>query len=364
MPIVVRIVDEVSLAHDAVGRDVHEKPFGPRIARDAHRVGPDLLARARLLHRLVRRAEQVAHFVGARRAGLEPADVLLGQALLDPDELAVAAKKDPVAYRRALLAQNPRAKAVLDFAAEKAQWGKALPQGVGRGVSLQFAFGTYMAQVAEVKVASDGAVRVQRVVCAVDCGVVVNPDTVRAQVESAIVFGIAGALYDEVTFKDGRVEQTNFHNYRVLRINETPIIDVDTGLPAVLAQETVTDYGAYGQILYGFRKGWVVGLRVDYVNGQEGDYEKMDLTVDGDTLGRDPEREERWRISPNLTWYPSEFSKLRLQYNYDDRREEGVDHIRVRGGTDPRRQCVESDVVLRCRGGGHERDPRRRTACR
>ncbi len=142
------------------------------------------------------------------------------------DELAVAAKKDPVAYRRALLAQNPRAKAVLDLAAEKAQWGKALPQGVGRGVSLQFAFGTYMAQVAEVKVASDGAVHVQRVVCAVDCGVVVNPDTVRAQIESAIIFGIAGALYNEVTFKDGRVEQANFHNYRVLRINETPIIDV------------------------------------------------------------------------------------------------------------------------------------------
>ena len=142
------------------------------------------------------------------------------------DELAVAAKKDPVAYRRALLAQNPRAKAVLDLAAEKAQWGKALPKGVGRGVSLQFAFGTYMAQVAEVKVASDGAVQVQRVVCAVDCGIVVNPDTVRAQVESAIIFGIAGALYGEVTFKDGRVEQANFHNYRVLRINETPIIDV------------------------------------------------------------------------------------------------------------------------------------------
>jgi len=107
---------------------------------------------------------------------------------------------------------------------------------------------------------------------------------------------------------------------------EVPIIDVATGLPAVLASETVTDYGAYGQLLYGFRKGWVAGLRVDYVNSEEGDYEKMDLTFEGDTLGRDPQREERWRISPNLTWYPSEFSKLRLQYNYDDRREAGVDH--------------------------------------
>jgi hypothetical protein len=107
---------------------------------------------------------------------------------------------------------------------------------------------------------------------------------------------------------------------------ETPIIDESTGLPALLASETVTDYGLYSQLLYGFRKSWVAGLRVDYVNGEEGDYEKMDLTFDGDTLGRDSQREERWRISPNLTWYPSEFSKVRLQYNYDDRREEGTDH--------------------------------------
>jgi isoquinoline 1-oxidoreductase beta subunit len=142
------------------------------------------------------------------------------------DELAAAAKKDPVAYRRALLDRNPRAKAVLELAAEKAGWGNALPPGVGRGVSVQFAFGTYMAQVAEVKVASDGAVQVRRVVCAVDCGVVVNPDTVRAQLQSSIIFGIAGALYGEVTFKNGRVEQANFHNYRVLRMNETPIIDI------------------------------------------------------------------------------------------------------------------------------------------
>jgi hypothetical protein len=109
-------------------------------------------------------------------------------------------------------------------------------------------------------------------------------------------------------------------------VGETPIIDESTGLPAVLAAETVTDYGFYSQLLYGFRKGWVAGLRVDYVTGEEGDYEKLDLTFDGEPLGRDPQREERWRISPNLTWYPTEFSKFRLQYNYDDRREEGVDH--------------------------------------
>jgi isoquinoline 1-oxidoreductase beta subunit len=142
------------------------------------------------------------------------------------DELGAAAGKDPVAYRRALLEKNPRAKAVLDLAAQKADWGKPLLHGVGRGVSVQFAFGTYMAQVAEVKVAPDGAVRVQRVVCAVDCGFLVNPDTVRAQIQGGIVFGLSAALHGEITLKDGRVEQTNFGDYRVLRINEMPSIDV------------------------------------------------------------------------------------------------------------------------------------------
>ena len=101
------------------------------------------------------------------------------------DELAAAAKQDPVAYRRALLDKSPRAKAVLDLVAEKAGWGQPLPDRVGRGVSLQTAFGTYMAQVAEVEVGKDGAVRVRRVVCAVDCGAVVNPDTVEAQIQGA-----------------------------------------------------------------------------------------------------------------------------------------------------------------------------------
>jgi isoquinoline 1-oxidoreductase beta subunit len=142
------------------------------------------------------------------------------------DELAAAAKQDPVAYRRALLDKTPRAKAVLDLAAEKAGWGQNLPRGVGRGVSIQFVFGTYMAQVAEVEVSKDGAVRVRRVVCAVDCGTVVNPDTVQAQVQGAIIFGITAALYGEITLKDGRVEQTNFDTYQVLRMNEVPAIEV------------------------------------------------------------------------------------------------------------------------------------------
>jgi len=142
------------------------------------------------------------------------------------DELAVAAKQDPVAYRRALLDKSPRAKAVLQLAAEKAGWGRTLPKRVGRGVSLQFVFGTYMAQVAEVEVSKAGAVRVRRVVCAVDCGININPDTIRAQVEGAIIFGISAALFGEITLKDGRVEQTNFNTYRALRMNEAPAIEV------------------------------------------------------------------------------------------------------------------------------------------
>jgi isoquinoline 1-oxidoreductase subunit beta len=142
------------------------------------------------------------------------------------DELAVAAKQDPVAYRRALLDKTPRAKAVLELAAEKAGWGKPLPKGVGRGISVQSAFATYLAQVAEVEVSKDGAVRVRRVVCAVDCGTVVNPDTVRAQIQSGVIFGLTAALRGEITLKGGRVEQSNFHDYPMLRMNETPAIEV------------------------------------------------------------------------------------------------------------------------------------------
>jgi isoquinoline 1-oxidoreductase subunit beta len=142
------------------------------------------------------------------------------------DELAATAKKDPVDYRLALLDQAPRARAVLQLAAEKAGWGQPLPKGSGRGVALQFVFGTYMAQVAEVEVSKEGEVRVRRVVCAVDCGSVVNPDTVQAQVQGAVIFGISAALFGEITLKGGRVEQTNFDTYRVLRMNEAPAIEV------------------------------------------------------------------------------------------------------------------------------------------
>jgi len=142
------------------------------------------------------------------------------------DELAAAANRDPVDYRRALLDNSPRAKAVLELAAEKAGWGQKLPSGSGRGVSVQFAFGSYLSQVAEVSVAKDGGVRVQRVVCAVDCGMVVNPDTVKAQIEGGVIFGITAALYGQITLKNGRVEQSNFDNYQMLRINEAPVVEV------------------------------------------------------------------------------------------------------------------------------------------
>jgi len=142
------------------------------------------------------------------------------------DELAAAAKQDAVAYRRALLDKSPRARAVLDLAAEKAGWGQALPKGSGRGVSLQSAFGSYQAYVAEVEVSKQGTVRVRRVVCAVDCGTVVNPDTVEAQIQSGIMFGATAALYGEISLKSGRVEQSNFDTYQVLRMNEAPAIDV------------------------------------------------------------------------------------------------------------------------------------------
>ena len=143
------------------------------------------------------------------------------------DELAAAAKQDPFEYRRALLAKSPRARAVLELAAKEAGWGAKLPAGRGRGIALMYSgWDTYLAQVADVEMSASGEVRVQRIVCAVDCGSVVNPDIVKAQIEGGVIFGISGALWGEITLKNGRVEQSNFNNYRVLRMNETPTIEV------------------------------------------------------------------------------------------------------------------------------------------
>jgi len=142
------------------------------------------------------------------------------------DEVAQAGGKDPYELRRTLLKDQPRMRAVLELVAEKANWGKPLPKGIGRGIATHFSFDSYVAQVAEVSVEKDGAVRVHRMVCAVDCGRVVNPDTVKAQMEGGIVFGLTAALKDEITFENGRVKQSNFHNYPMLRINESPQIEV------------------------------------------------------------------------------------------------------------------------------------------
>jgi isoquinoline 1-oxidoreductase beta subunit len=150
------------------------------------------------------------------------------------DELAHTAKRDPVEYRKSLLAHNPRALGVLMLAAKKGDWGRPLPARWGRGVALQFAYGSFAAQVAEVEVGVDGQVRVHRIVCAIDCGMVVNPNTIAAQMEGGALFGLTAALYGEITLKKGRVVQSNFNDYRPMRMNEAPIVEthvVQSGEP-------------------------------------------------------------------------------------------------------------------------------------
>jgi isoquinoline 1-oxidoreductase subunit beta len=142
------------------------------------------------------------------------------------DELAAAAKQDPVAFRRAMLGKNPRALAVLNLAADKSGWGASLPARTGRGVGLQFAFGTYLSCVLEVEVPSSGEIILHRAVVAVDCGMTVNPDTVRAQIEGGLILGLGTAMYNEITLTGGAVDQSNFHDYRALRMNEAPKIEV------------------------------------------------------------------------------------------------------------------------------------------
>ncbi len=142
------------------------------------------------------------------------------------DEVAHAGGKDPYELRRKLLANQPRMLAVLQLVAEKAGWGKPLPAGRGRGIATHFSFDSYVAQVIEASVEKDGTVRVHRVVCAVDCGRTVNPDIVKAQMEGGIVFGLTAALKTEITLENGRVQQTNFHDYQMLRMFESPQIEV------------------------------------------------------------------------------------------------------------------------------------------
>ena len=154
------------------------------------------------------------------------------------DEVASAAGQDPVALRRKLFGPPRRIKmgnselnlgrllGVMDLATAKAGWGTPLPKGRGRGIAVFFGYGSYVAQVAEVSVGKGGSVRVDRVVCAIDCGLVVNPDTVAAQMEGGIVFGLTAALKGAITLEGGRVQQSNFHDYAMLRINEMPAVEV------------------------------------------------------------------------------------------------------------------------------------------
>jgi isoquinoline 1-oxidoreductase beta subunit len=175
------------------------------------------------------------------------------------DELAHAAKQDPLEYRRALLKDHPRHLAALNLAAEKAEWGKPLPKGVARGIAVHESFGSFVTQVAEVSVV-EGEVKVHRMITAIDCGLAVNPDSLKAQMESSISFGLGAALFSEITFKEGQVQQSNFHDYQVLRMKDMPKVEVyivpstekmggvgEPGLPPVAPAVTNAIFAATGK---------------------------------------------------------------------------------------------------------------------
>jgi isoquinoline 1-oxidoreductase subunit beta len=176
------------------------------------------------------------------------------------DELANTAGKDPFEFRRSLLGKQPRCKAVLELAAEKAGWAKPLPKGLHRGIAVAQSYGSYVAEVAEVSVEKSGQPKVHRVVAAVDCGQVVNPEIVKRQCESAVVFGLTAALYGKITFKNGEVEQDNFNSYRILRMDEMPKVEVyivnstqhptgmgEPGLPPLAPAVTAAIFKATGK---------------------------------------------------------------------------------------------------------------------
>ena len=142
------------------------------------------------------------------------------------DELARKAGKDPIAFRRDMLGKTPRLRAALDLVAERSGWGQPLPARVGRGVSVQPSFGSFIATVVEAEVDQQGEVHLRRVTSAVDTGIAVNPDTIVAQLEGGLIFGLTAALYGEITIDKGRVQQSNFHDYRMLRIDQAPKIEV------------------------------------------------------------------------------------------------------------------------------------------
>lgn len=175
------------------------------------------------------------------------------------DELAHAAKQDPLEYRRALLKGHPRHLATLNLAAEKADWGKPLPKGMARGIAVHESFGSFVTQVAEVSVV-EGQVKVHRMITAIDCGLAVNPESLTAQMESSISFGLGAALFSEITFKEGQVQQSNFHDYQVLRMKDMPKVEVyivpstekmggvgEPGLPPVAPAVTNAIFAATGK---------------------------------------------------------------------------------------------------------------------
>ncbi|MES2502389.1 MAG: xanthine dehydrogenase family protein molybdopterin-binding subunit [Pseudomonadota bacterium] len=175
------------------------------------------------------------------------------------DELANLAKKDPLEYRRALLKGHPRHLAALNLAAEKADWAKPLAKGVFRGIAVHESFGSFVAQVAEVSV-TNGEVKVHRIVSAIDCGLAVNPDSLKAQMESSVSFGLGAAMQSEITFKDGKVVQSNFHDYQVMRMANMPKVEVyivqstekmggvgEPGLPPVAPAVTNAIFAATGK---------------------------------------------------------------------------------------------------------------------
>ncbi|HEX8592003.1 MAG TPA: xanthine dehydrogenase family protein molybdopterin-binding subunit [Pseudomonas sp.] len=177
------------------------------------------------------------------------------------DELATAASKDPLEYRRALLKEHPRHLAALNLAAQKARWGMPLPNGHAHGIAVHESFGSFTAQVAEVSVDGD-RIRVHRMVCAVDCGIAVNPRGIEAQLQSAVAFGLSAALFGQLTLKDGKVQQSNFHDYRVLRLNEMPVVEAhivpstgkmggigETGVPCVAPAVANAVFALTGQRL-------------------------------------------------------------------------------------------------------------------
>ena len=163
------------------------------------------------------------------------------------DQLAQAAGRDPVEFRRRLLRDHPRHLGVLNLVAEKAGWDKPLPEGRFRGVAVHELFNTYVAQVAEISLRDDGGIRVERVVCAVDCGIPINPDIIKAQMEGGIGFGLGAILKGEITLNGGRVEQTNFDTYRMLTIEEMPWVEVhivpSTELPTGVGEPGVPPIG-------------------------------------------------------------------------------------------------------------------------